>query len=233
MIEAIVLCGGLGKRLRSAVPDTQKVVANVQERPFIFYIIDELIRQKVRDFILCLGYRSTDVIDLVEREYKHHNINFHFSVEDYPLGTGGAVKLALKYCRGTRILILNGDTFNEFNLKNFTKFHEDESNKITMLVKKISNVARYGSVTVDKELNIQSFNEKTLNNNQAGLINAGIYLIEKNILEKINENAFSFEKSVLPEMIDKNFKAVISEGTFIDIGIPEDLKKAASIRLKV
>ena len=229
MIEAIILCGGLGKRLRSIVPDTQKVIANVQDRPFLTFIIDELIRQKINRVILCLGYKSEDVISLIEEEYKNQNVIIDYSVEEYPLGTGGAVNLARKKCVGDNLLLLNGDTFNKFSVNELVAFHQNENNDVSMLVKEVKSVSRYGAVKIDSNQNVISFSEKDLNDTNSGLINAGIYILSKKIFKIYDREVFSLEKNLLPMVIGRKFKALKVSGTFIDIGIPEDYKKANRI----
>ena len=232
MIEAVIICGGMGTRLKSLVPDTQKVVAKVQGRPFIFFIIDELVKQKIDKFVLCLGYKSEDVISLIEEEYANKNVTIDYSVEAYPLGTGGAINLAQTHCTGDDILVLNGDTFNSFSIQGFLNFHKYEKNKVSMLVKSVAYVSRYGSVILDSENNVTSFLEKDTTSVASGLINVGAYILSKEILVICNKDVFSLEKDLLPKVIGKGFKALQSNGTFIDIGVPEDFQKANKIQLE-
>ena len=231
MIEAVILCGGKGTRLRSAVPHTQKVVAEVQEQPFLFFIIDELVKQKVERIILCVGYRSDDVILAIKQKYKNNSVNIDFSIEDYPLGTGGAVNLAQNICKGNDILVLNGDTFNEFSVRELVEFHQLEKNNVTILVKSAPSASRYGLVTIDTTKNVLSFTEKDPCSDKPGLVNAGVYIFSKTIFKKIDEQVYSLEESLLPKIIGNKIKALFSEGIFIDIGVPEDYEKANKINL--
>lgn len=219
-MQAIVLAGGLGTRLKHIIPDIPKPMAPINGEPFLKYIFDYLIRNKVEHVILAVGYKAECIEEYFGEEYK--GIRITYSNEDTPLGTGGAIKKAMSYCNEADIFILNGDTYFCVNLNEMKVFHENHNSKLTISVKALSDFDRYGSVVVGNDV-IKGFIEKKPT--KYGRINGGIYLMKKEVLNLINQESFSFEKMVLEAGI-VDIYAYESEGYFIDIGEPHDYYKA-------
>lgn len=220
MQEAIILAGGLGTRLRSVVSDVPKCMAPVNGIPFINFVISYLKNEGVNRFILSLGYKSEVVIEYVKKTFT--GLDIEFIIEETPLGTGGAIKLACCKAIADDVLILNGDTLFNINLKDFTEFHKDKKADFTVALKKMKDFSRYGSVEIDNKFIIKAFHEKAFC--KQGLINGGVYAL--NVSSFMNEalpDAFSFEKDFLEKNIGKKkCYGVPCEHYFIDIGIPED-----------
>lgn len=222
--EAIILAGGLGTRLRLAVPDLPKCMAPVNGRPFLTYIIDHLLSQGITHFIFSLGYKSEVILAFLEKDFP--SLLFKTSVEEEPLGTGGAVKKALAIAKDKCVLIANGDTLYKIDAELLAGIHSLSGACCTLSLKPMRNFDRYGVVEVDECSIIKSFREKQFY--ESGLINGGIYAIHKNkFLEENLPDKFSFEK----DYIEKFYKSrrmfgVVQDEYFIDIGIPEDYERA-------
>lgn len=223
-MEAIILAGGLGTRLRSAVPDLPKCMAPINGVPFISYLIDDLINEGVTNFIFSLGYKSELFISLLEEKLPMKN--YLIVIEDVPLGTGGAIKLACKKAKDENVIALNGDSLFKVNLKELMQFHLEKKSRCTLALKPMQNFERYGSVEIDAVQKINSFKEKQFITK--GCINGGVYAIEvASFLQKSLEDKFSMEQDYLEKYSGEgNFYGFIQEGYFIDIGIPEDFVRA-------
>ncbi len=219
-MEAIVLAGGFGTRLSNIVSNVPKPMASINGQPFLKYIFDYLLKNKVTFAVLAVGYKAEVVYKYFG--YNYQNLKIEYSVETAPLGTGGAIKKALSLCSKEDVLIINGDTYFDVDINNMLAFHINKGSCLTMAVKPMINFSRYGSVVVENDM-IKRFEEKkpTLK----GKINGGTYIIKKKILEVIDKETFSFEKSVLESKLFDIY-AYESDGYFIDIGIPEDYYKA-------
>ena len=223
-MEAIILAGGLGTRLRSAVPDLPKCMAPINGVPFISYLIDNLINEGVTNFIFSLGYKSELFISLLEEKLPMKN--YLMVIEDEPLGTGGAIKLACKKAKDENVIALNGDSLFKVILKELMQFHLEKKSRCTLALKPMQNFERYGSVEIDAVQKINSFKEKQFITK--GCINGGVYAIEvASFLQKSLEDKFSMEQDYLEKYSGEgNFYGFIQEGYFIDIGIPEDFVRA-------
>ena len=223
-MEAIILAGGLGTRLRSAVPDLPKCMAPINGVPFISYLIDNLINEGVTNFIFSLGYKSELFISFLEEKLPMKN--YLIVIEDEPLGTGGAIKLACKKAKDENVIALNGDSLFKVNLKELMHFHLEKKSRCTLALKPMQDFERYGSVEIDAVQKIQSFKEKQFITK--GCINGGVYAIEvASFLQKSLEDKFSMEQDFLEKYSGEgNFYGFVQEGYFIDIGIPEDFVRA-------
>lgn len=222
--EAIILAGGLGTRLRDAVPDLPKCMAPVAGKPFLSYVIDYLRMQGIEHFIFSLGYKWGIIEEYLQKEYA--TLNYTSVIEEEPLGTGGAIQLAIQKFASGNIVIANGDTLFRIKLSEVFKTHHANNAECTLALKPMQNFDRYGVVETDNTGRIISFQEKKYY--QDGLINGGIYLLnkEKFIARSFSEK-FSFEKDYLEKFASGgNFYGSVQEGYFIDIGIPEDYERA-------
>lgn len=222
MKQAIILAGGKGTRLSHVVTDTQKVMAPISGRPFLCYVLDSLISKGFNSFILAVGYKSEQLCSFFGSSYRGAEIIY--SVEHSPLGTGGAIKKAFSMCRESAAAVINGDTFFDANFTQLFDFHKKSGADITVAAKKMCNFSRYGTIDCDESGRICAFREKKYCD--SGLINAGVYIVNKSLMSKIEKDSFSFEKELL-ETLSCKLYAEESDGFFIDIGVPEDYFSAA------
>lgn len=222
--EAVVLAGGLGTRLRSEVPDLPKCMAPVGGRPFIDILIDRLLQQGIRHIVFSLGYRADAVQNHLKSAYP--DADFSFVVEDEPLGTGGAVMAALEAVREETVFVLNGDTHFDVDLSRLAEFHGKTHADCTVALKPMRDISRYGRVETDAEGRILAFREKEPC--REGTINGGVYIVEKNALQKAGlPERFSFEEGYLSAFLQRyRIMGMPQDRYFIDIGIPEDYRRA-------
>ncbi len=222
--EAIILAGGLGTRLRSAVPELPKCMAPINGIPFIAYVINYLQEQGIEKFILSLGYKSDIIIDFINQQYS--STNFKYSIEKEPLGTGGAILLACQQTTSENIIITNGDTLFKVKLNQLSEVHHQLNATCTLSLKPLENFERYGVVELNKNNTIISFKEKQFY--KKGLINGGMYALHVgSFLQKKLPEKFSFEKEYLEkDYLNGTMYGSIQDEYFIDIGIPEDYIKA-------
>ncbi len=222
--EAILLAGGLGTRLRSAVPDLPKCMAPVAGRPFLAHLIDHCVQQGVESFIFSLGYKHEIILDFLAEEYPALKTkNF---IEKQPLGTGGGVRAACSLVQEKQVLIMNGDTLFDVDLEALCIFHLAKRSECTLALKPMKDSDRYGVVEMDVQRRIQQFREK--NWYPESLINGGVYALDKEefLALPFPEN-FSFEKDYLEKYFAfRRFFGFVQENYFIDIGVPEDFQKA-------
>jgi D-glycero-alpha-D-manno-heptose 1-phosphate guanylyltransferase len=221
--EAIILAGGLGTRLRSAVPDLPKCLAPVGGRPFIAYVTDHFRREGIRRFIFALGYKSTYFDEFFRSEFPRGD--YDISLEEEPLGTGGAIRQACGRVEGTTVLILNGDTFFRIGVKDLAKFHTERQAGCSLCLKPMRDFDRFGVVELADDGRVSRFREKQYY--AAGLINGGVYALEKAaLLQEEWPKVFSFEKDYLEAGREKRLYGLVQDNYFIDIGIPEDYRRA-------
>ena len=222
--EALILAGGLGTRLREAVPDLPKCMAPVAGRPFLYYVIHYLRRQGIQRILFSLGYKHEFIEDYLAKAFP--TLQYDCCIENEPLGTGGAIQLALQKAQGADVFVVNGDSFFAFDASQLTTLHHQTNAACTLALKPMQHFSRYGVVTLDEQQCIRSFKEKQYY--EAGLINAGTYLINKEqLLQKGLPAKFSFEKDYLEAGVEAGrFYGAAGNGYFIDIGIPEDYNQA-------
>jgi D-glycero-alpha-D-manno-heptose 1-phosphate guanylyltransferase len=217
--EAIILAGGLGTRLRSAVPDLPKCLAPVGGRPFIGYVTDHFRREGIERFIFALGYKSAWFDAFFEAEFP--NGGFDISLEEEPLGTGGAIRQACERATEKTVLILNGDTFFRIGLEALADFHAAKPADCSLCLKPMRDFDRFGVVELGNDGRVSRFREKQYY--PAGLINGGVYALDKAALLQAEwPKVFSFEKDYLEAGREKRLYGLIQDRYFIDIGIPED-----------
>jgi len=224
-MEVIILAGGIGSRLQSVVSDVPKCMADVAEKPFLFYLFEYLKPFCPQRVILSLGYKH----EIVEEWVSGLDLPFEIvnKVEQSPLGTGGAIKYALSEISEETAIVINGDTFFDVDLKALQSFHLSRQGEATLALKVLKNFDRYGSVLTDKSGIITNFEEKKYC--EAGQINGGVYVLNKNILDNFPEK-FSMENDYFAEKVLENkLTGYVSDGYFIDIGIPEDYEKAQQV----
>lgn len=227
MTNAIILAGGLGTRLSSVLKGLPKPMAEVNGRPFLGYLLDYIAAANagIDRVMLSVGYRSEAIMDYFGLSY--NGLAIDYAVEDSPLGTGGAIRKALLLSRGQDVFVLNGDSFFCVDLKALLERHISSGSFLTLTVKRMSETGRYGAVTVTSG-RVTGFEEKTTGS--GGHINAGVYMMNRAaMLNRLIPwpDAFSFEREFLPCVkTDRMEIAVeVSDGYFIDIGIPEDYER--------
>jgi D-glycero-alpha-D-manno-heptose 1-phosphate guanylyltransferase len=219
-LHVMILAGGKGTRLKSVVDDRPKVMADVNGKPFLNWILDHLHQQGVREITLLTGYMA----NLIENFYgsNYREIRLFYSREVSPLGTGGAVKLALKRLDHKKpfCLLLNGDTYFPADLIRAVNFQSPLANRI--LTTQVADTSRYGSLQIDLDSGIVlNFNEK--GQYGPGLVSAGTYILETEALLDAPSDIFSLETDLLRPLASKGkLLAVKDQAQFIDIGLPAD-----------
>ena len=222
--DIIILAGGFGTRLQSVVKDLPKPMAPIAGKPFLDWLISYLSDFDPNKIILSTGYKHETIEAYFGNRFK--NIPIVYSIETEPLGTGGAIKKAFNLVDTANCLVLNGDTFLHVDHSDFLSFHTSSKSGFTMALKPMLNPSRYGTVEIEGN-SIMRFNEKDPDLTE-GLINTGVYLMSKDFVDYFpEEEKFSFENDFMEIKTGKiEMKAFIANDYFIDIGIPEDYKKA-------
>lgn len=227
-IPALLLVGGRGTRLRSVVASAPKPLASVGNQPFLELLVRQLRRQGIRRLVMCSGYLA----DQIESKFGNGSawdLTIKYSRELQPLGTAGAVRLAQGFLEGAPdFLVMNGDSFLEMDFGRLIQFHREQNAIATMAVISAQDAGRYGAVRVESGGRVVGFTEKT-GTSSPGLINAGVYVFGRAILEHIPEGQVSLEREVFPLVLDQGVYALEHHGMFIDIGTPEDYARAQEL----
>lgn len=224
-LDVFILCGGLGKRVRSISGNTPKVMMKVGNRHFLDIIIEYMLSFGFRRYILGIGHKASTI----KNYYNGHSPSrskIIFSYEKSPLDTGGAVKKAQKLIKSNSFFVLNGDSFCRFNPIHFLKFHKMKSALASILLQKKTEVSDYGFVTVDKNSRITGFSEKD-SSQRKSFINAGVYIFDKAIFDLMpHKQRFSLEYDLFPRLAGSSFFGYQKSSFFIDIGTPKRYFKA-------
>ena len=225
-MQLLVLAGGFGTRLKSAVSEVPKPLAPINGTPLLQLQLKHWIEQGQRSFIFLLHYQADLIIKLLVKQSNYFGdaVNIDWVVEDQPLGTGGSVANAInKFALTGSVLISNADTWLDGGLQEIKN-----SDEAAIGVISVKNTARYGSIILDDELYVSKFFEKKINStiDAKGIINAGLYKLPTSLFLAGNGRAFSLEAEILPKISSERLlRAVLLEGMFFDIGIPEDYYK--------
>ncbi len=224
MTQAIILAGGLGTRLRSAVPDLPKCLAPVAGRPFLFHVINYLRSQGVNDFIFSLGYKHELITSYLEKDFA--TLAYKTVIEEEPLGTGGAIRMAAAQAHAAQLIVTNGDTLFRADIPALMQLHTTRNASCTLALKPMQHFDRYGVVETDAECRITAFREKQ--QYEEGTINGGLYVIDREaLLAAALPDKFSFEKDFLEaRYATDSLYGLAQDHYFIDIGIPEDYNQA-------
>lgn len=224
---AILLAGGFGTRLRSVVPDLPKPLAPVQGRPFLTYLLDQLVEAGWTRAIICLHYHAEQIVQHLGHRYGP--LALDYSVENEPLGTGGALRLALAKADAPRFLVLNADSFCRVALADFAAFHLAHGLPTSLVSITVEDTSRYGALKLAPDGRILTLAEKD-GTHRPGPINGGIYLVESALAKSIPEGRpVSLEREIFPLWIEKGFMAWRRSAPFIDIGVPESYAQAQSM----
>ena len=220
-MQAVLLAGGLGTRLRSVVSDRPKPMALIEGRPFMEYVIRGLARHGITDIIFAVGYKGS----MVEEHFKDGTdmgIHVSYAYEEELLGTAGAIKNAGKFVTEDQFFVLNADTFYQLDYSRLTALAGEKNLDMALVLRQVPDVSRYGKAILDENGILTGFNEKTADP-VPGTINGGIYLMKKSLLEEIPEGKVSLENEMIPKWLSEGKKlgGFVNDGYFIDIGIPE------------
>lgn len=228
-MDAILLVGGLGTRLRSVIGETPKALAPVAGRPFVEYLFGQLAGFRVvRRVVMAVGHCAELVVTRYGRT-RPHGLEVGFSVEARPLGTGGAIRQAIEMTRGPRVLALNGDSYAEFDIDRLEDDHVRRGAALTLVLARVDDARRYGQVVADPAtMQVRSFAEKAGDAREA-VVNGGVYMIERDAILRFPAGTpLSMETEVLPRLVERGLYGHMCQGRFIDIGTPEAYARAQS-----
>lgn len=217
--EAIILVGGLGTRLSAVVPDVPKPMAPVAGRPFLDRLIERLAARGIGRIVLATGYKAEIIMEYFG--FEQYGVEIDYSIEREPLGTGGAIALALQKVRASEVHVLNGDTFLDYDPDALAAATHAHACAIGIALAEVADVSRYGAVAVDRG-RVSKMSEK--GERGLGWINAGCYFFAAAAIADFPRSGrFSFETDVLPSLVAEGKAAAWQETSgFIDIGVPED-----------
>lgn len=223
--EAIVLAGGFGTRLQHVVSDVPKPMAPINGEPFLSFLFRKLQAAGIEHVVLSTGYLHEKIETFYGNSFGELRISY--SRETDPLWTGGAMLLGMSKIETENVLVLNGDTLFDIDLERLERFHFNKNALVSLALRLVDDVGRYGSVQLNDEGKIIAFAEK----NQVqgnGFINGGIYMVNKKWFCGMHFPAkFSFEKEVLERYVESvDFYGLDFQSYFIDIGVPEDFQRA-------
>jgi NDP-sugar pyrophosphorylase family protein len=228
-IPAVLLVGGRGTRLQSVVSSAPKPMAAVGKQSFLELLVQQLQTQGIRRLIMCSGYLA----EQIEQKFgdgRDWDVSITYSREQQPMGTGGALKLAQQQLhRSTDFLVMNGDSFLECDFTELVAFHRKQKALASMAIVRVEDAGRYGTVRVDAAGRVNGFTEKT-GAGAPGLINAGVYVFNREIFNYLPEAPSSLEKDLFPRVLEHGVYAKEQSGMFIDIGTPEDYARAQVLR---
>jgi D-glycero-alpha-D-manno-heptose 1-phosphate guanylyltransferase len=222
--RALILAGGKGTRLAAAVPDRPKILAPINGRPFLDVMIDDLARRGLRRLVFLLGDRHEPIVEALRARP-----DVEWSIEDRPLGTGGAVRHARRFCTDD-FFLLNGDTHLDFDAARLLEVHRETRSAITIAAAHVDDAGRYGSLDVGDDGAVKRFREKAPGGGP-GLINGGVYVVAPRVLGLIADDTFvSLENEVFPALLSRGERvtAVPQSGAFFDIGTESSWKSFAS-----
>jgi NDP-sugar pyrophosphorylase family protein len=218
-IHAVILAGGLGTRLQSVVSDRPKVLAEVSGKPFLTYLLEQIANAGFHKVVICVGYMAEKIQDCFGSAYGPVQISY--SREGEPLGTGGALRLALPQVSSNTVLVMNGDSYINVDLVDYVSWFFQRKCRASLLLTRVDDAARFGRVILNDDEDIIAFKEKQ-SDSGAGWINAGVYLLERSLLASIPaEGPYSLEREFFPTLVGKGLLGFCAEGRFIDIGTPE------------
>ena len=223
-MKAIVLAGGLGTRLSGITGDIPKPMAKVGARPFLEYLLDYLVEQGIEQAVLAVSHKWEVIREHFGDAYRGMSLNY--SVEDEPLGTGGAIRQALESLADYDVVVLNGDTLFHVDLKGMANNHRNSGVRLSMALKRVADSGRFGCVEVSADGEIANFQEKSTGG--PGWINGGVYMLNRDLFADFPmSERFSFEQDLVEPNIGRiQPRAFLSDAYFIDMGIPEDYVRA-------
>jgi mannose-1-phosphate guanylyltransferase len=223
VIKALILAGGKGARLRPLALHIPKPIVPLANIPFLFFQIDHIKRAEITEIILSLSYQPRKITDIFGDGMKY-GVTMRYTHEDLPRGTAGAFKAAENLIDDTTI-VLNGDILTDTNLMDVLRFHNTKKAEATIVMARVMNPAGYGFVETNADGRVVRFTEKPSEDEITGdTINAGIYILERSILDRIPaEGAQSFERDLFPAMVAEGARvyAYLTHHYWQDIGSPQ------------
>lgn len=224
-IDTLILTGGAGARLRCVVSDRPKPMADVAGRPFLEWLLLRLRSQGLRRVIFCTGHKA-EAVRAHFGNGSDWDMDAAYSQEPSPLGTAGAVRHAVEHVRTDPFFVLNGDSYCPADFHRMCEHHRQCRARATLWLVSMDDCRRYGSVETDDHGQVLAFKEKS-ETPEPGLINAGIYLLQREVAESIPVGRpVSIERDVFPGLIGDGLYGVAGEGPFLDIGTPEAYARA-------
>lgn len=228
-MKAVIIAGGLGTRLRPLTYNTPKPIVPVANRPFVVHQIEHLVKHGVDEVILNLHYLSHEIKKALD-DGKQWGIKIHYSVEEHPLGTAGAVKNAEKFFDDGPMVIFNGDVLTDINISKVVNFHREKAATVTLTLTEVEDPTAFGLILTDKDGRVTDFIEKpSWDMVSAKTINAGIYVVDPKIFDDVPAGKpHSFERELYPALLEKGepIFGYLSKAYWIDIGNPDKYKEA-------
>ena len=223
-IDAVILCGGLGTRLRSVLGAIPKVMAEINDKPFLDILVQYLKGQGVARIVLCTGHQA----QLVESYFSSNpvGVDIGFSREEIRLGTGGALKNAKEKIKSDNFIVMNGDSLCKVDLSAFLEFHKAKRAVASIVVSEVKDASDFGGIEMNEDLSISAFREKE-SVAFGSYVNAGVYCFNKEAFSLMpDQNKFSLEYDLFPALVNKGIYGFCVDKDFMDIGTPERLEKA-------
>jgi mannose-1-phosphate guanylyltransferase len=229
-MQAVIIAGGKGTRLRPLTYDCPKPMLPLVDRPFLEWMINRCREASVTDILLNVQYHSQQVIDYFG-DGDHFGVKIRYVEESTPLDTAGAIKLAETYFTGESLIVFNADILTNLDLNGLIKFHQETKADATLTLTRVSDITPFGLVELDKQNQVQAFREKP-NAEQAltflaqgiNTINAGTYVLEPEIFDIYpTGEPLSFERTVFPNVLERGLKMMgfVWDGYWMDMGTPE------------
>ncbi len=229
-LTAVVLAGGLGTRLRPVVEDRAKVMAIVAGRPFLTYVLDQIVRAGIKRVILCTGHLADSISSTLNHDYQ--GLQLMYSHEKTPLGTGGALKQVARFEDPFPMLVFNGDSFVNIHLEQLLEFHWTHRSAITLALATKQCSGSFGLVELGEGGVVKRFSEKEATG-KSEWVNAGVYLLEQQVIESIPEGQYaSFEREILPQWVGNGLYGYAQGEEVFDIGTPSSFSDAQRVFAK-
>jgi NDP-sugar pyrophosphorylase family protein len=229
-IDVVILCGGLGTRLRGTIGEKQKTMADFHGRPFMDFLLEYLAGQGFRRAILCAGYQAENIA--AHYRAGQFGMEIVVSQEQAPLGTGGAIKNAEGFVHSDPFVALNGDSVCRMDYPEFVMAHLSQQADMTIAVVKVADKREYGAIVLTPDGRIADFQEKSAAQSGPGFISTGIYCFRQEVLNWMPAKAFSIEKDFFPGQLQRRVRGFEFKGKFLDIGTPDRFQEAQQILRK-
>lgn len=223
-VTAAILAGGLGTRLRSVVADRPKVMAEINGKPFLAYLLTQLSAVGCRSVVLCTGHRGEQIEEAFGSQFA--GVRLQYSREPQALGTAGALRWALPHLISEPVLVMNGDSYCGADLQAYWDWYCAHRPVASLLLTEVGNAGRYGSVAIADDGRVTRFKEKNATADP-GAINAGIYFLGQQVLAQIAQDKMvSLEYDIFPRLVGQGLMGLVAQGRFLDIGTPQDFALA-------
>jgi len=235
-MKAVIIAGGLGTRLRPLTYNTPKPVVPVANRPFVVHQIEHLRRHGVDEVILNLHYLSDSIKKLLG-DGSEWGVKIHYSIEESPLGTAGAVKNAEEFFDGGPMLVFNGDVLTDINITQIVEFHLKKNACVTLTLTRVDDPTAYGLILTNADGRVNRFVEKPSweqisiysEKYSVDTINAGIYVVDPKIFATVPpKTEYSFERQLFPSLLERGelIYGYVTDRFWIDIGNPPQYRQA-------